>query len=507
MTVLFRADASVEIGTGHVMRCLALAGAVKALGDDCVFVCREIPPPLADRIRSDGHDVQLLIPAESQNTEKFGVHPYAHWLKAAWQEDATETIEIAEETEAAWIVVDHYGLDADWERMVANGARQVAVLDDLADRQHDAALLADPSLTPDPHSRYRTLMPKGAAMLLGPRYAALRAEFANVVARPTATADEPLTFLIAFGGVDAAGLTRVAMDALASIARPGDHAHVVVGAAHGGQAAIGARCAELGWTCHINSSRMASLMAASDIAIGAGGSMVWERMAIGVPSIAVIVADNQQDQVDQAAERRLLTKMRQADASIETLALRIEEFRQNVQMRAAMAASCRRRVDGRGAKRIASRVTPNTISMRRATESDSQNLLNWRNDEAIRMVSHNTEIISQANHDRWLNATLNNAARHLLIGEDAVGAVGVVRFDCASASAEVSIYLTPDRLGNGLGPALLLAAEVDLAMAHPEIVEIVAEVLPTNGASKELFLSCGYRFASGYYRKPLGNAP
>lgn len=506
MTVLFRTDASVEIGTGHLMRCLALAGAVKALGDDIVFVCREVPPPLADRIRSDGYDVKLLIPTETENTDKFGVHPYAHWLKASWYDDAIETMEIAEETEASWVVVDHYGLDADWERMVANGKRKVAVLDDLADRQHAAALLVDPSLTPDRHDRYQGLMPAGAEMLLGPHYAALRQEFSGVAGRPTATTDEPMTFLIAFGGVDAAGMTRVAMDALASITRPGDHAHVVVGAAHGGQAAISARCRELGWTCHINSNRMASLMAASDIAIGAGGSMVWERMAVGVPTIAIIVADNQQDQVDEAADRRLLIKMNQADASVEMLAHTIQDFRQNVRAREAMAASCRRRVDGGGARRIARRIMPNPITMRLATATDSMNLLIWRNDKSIRLVSHNAALISPEKHNRWLNGTLNDPARRLMIGEDAAGPVGVVRFDRTGRSAEVSIYLTPDRLGTGLGAPLLLAAEADLAAAHPEITGIVAEVLPTNGASKELFLSCGYRFASGYYRKPIGNA-
>ena len=134
MTVLFRADASAEIGTGHVMRCLALAGAVKALGEECVFVCRDIPRLLAERITGDGHSLQLLIPTDGDNTAKAAEVPYAHWLKAPWRDDAVETSEIADEVGAQWIVVDHYGLDADWEQAVATADRNVAAMDDLADQ-------------------------------------------------------------------------------------------------------------------------------------------------------------------------------------------------------------------------------------------------------------------------------------------------------------------------------------------------------------------------------------
>jgi UDP-2,4-diacetamido-2,4,6-trideoxy-beta-L-altropyranose hydrolase len=505
MTVLFRADASAEIGTGHVMRCLALAGAVKAQGGDSVFACREIPPLLADRITADGHGLQYLIPSDGDNSAKGNDIPYAHWLKAPWQDDAVETNEIADEVSADWIVVDHYGLDADWEQAVAVNGRRVAAMDDLADRRHAVALLSDPSLVAKPHARYRDLTPPGAQLQLGPRYAALRSEFAAAPPRITDASGDPMRFLIAFGGVDAAGMTRVAIEALAAIVQPGDHAHVVVGAAHEGRAAIAGRCAELGWTCHVNSSRMGQLMAATDMAIGAGGSMVWERMAMGLPTIAVIVADNQRDQVNEAAALGLLVAMEQAEADAAALQAAIAALRADRKRREDMAASCRRRVDGDGARRIARRLAPCPVTLRAATLDDSADLLSWRNDEQIRSVSHNTAIISPEDHARWFAGTLGNPARRLLIGEDREGALGVVRFDKQNTNAEVSIYLAPHRLGSGLGANLLMAGEVEIAAFWPDISEVLAEVLPANGASKELFLSCGYRYSSGFYRKPVGS--
>jgi UDP-2,4-diacetamido-2,4,6-trideoxy-beta-L-altropyranose hydrolase len=504
MTVLFRADASAEIGTGHVMRCLALAGAVKALGEECVFVCRDIPRLLAERITGDGHSLQLLILTDGDNTAKAAEVPYAYWLKAPWRDDAVETSEIADEVGAQWIVVDHYGLDADWEQAVATADRNVAAMDDLADRRHAAALVSDPSLVVEPHDRYKDLTSPGSQLLLGPRYAALRSEFADAPPRLPAPGGEAMRFLIAFGGVDAAGMTRVAIEALAAIVEVGDHAHVVVGAAHEGRAAIAGRCAELGWTCHVNSSRMGQLMAATDLAIGAGGSMVWERMAMGLPTIAIIVADNQRDQVNEAARLGLLVAMEQADASVEALQAQIRSLRGNSGLREKMSASCRRRVDGKGAVRIARRLAPCPVKLRPATEADSADLLEWRNDEFIRMVSHNTEIISPEDHALWLAGTLNNPAKRLLIGFDNDGVLGVVRFDKGPSNAEVSIYLAPQRLGSGLGPNLLMAGEAAMAEHWPDVPEILAEVLPTNRASKDLFLSCGYRYSSGFYRKSVG---
>jgi UDP-2,4-diacetamido-2,4,6-trideoxy-beta-L-altropyranose hydrolase len=506
MTVLFRADASAEIGTGHIMRCFALADALKTLGEECVFVCRDIPRLLAERITNDGYGLQFLIPTNGDNSAKAAEVPYAHWLKAPWRDDAVETSEIAQEVGADWIIVDHYGLDADWELAVATADRSVAAMDDLADRRHAAALVSDPSLVAEPHDRYKNLTAPGCQLLLGPRYAALRSEFSDAPPRLPAPGGEPMRFLIAFGGVDAAGMTRVAIEALAAVVEAGDHAHVVVGAAHEGRAAIAGRCAELGWTCHVNSSRMGQLMAAADLAIGAGGSMVWERMSMGLPTITIIVADNQRDQVNEAARFNLLVAVEQADASLEALREQIKSLRGNSGLREKMSAACRRRVDGKGAVRIARRIAPCSVKLRPATEADSADLLEWRNHELIRMVSHNTEMISPEDHELWLTGTLSNPARRLLIAADNDGVLGVLRFDKGPTNAEVSIYLAPQRLGSGLGPSLLMAGEAAIAEDWPDVLEILAEVLPTNRASKELFLSCGYRYSSGFYRKLVGLA-
>src|SRR5690554_2682380 len=139
--VAFRADASLEIGSGHVMRCLTLADALQAQGAQCHFLCREHPGHLCELIEARGYPIHRL-PQEVRDTDT-AVTPGAEsepvhsgWLGASWDEDAAACLPLLADLAPAWLVVDHYALDHRWESVVidrlADSRPRLLVIDDLA---------------------------------------------------------------------------------------------------------------------------------------------------------------------------------------------------------------------------------------------------------------------------------------------------------------------------------------------------------------------------------------
>ena len=497
MTILFRVDASEEIGTGHVMRCLGLAAELERFGETSVFIARSMPPHLKKKILERNYGFETLTPTDTQNERKMH---HAAWLKASWEHDAIETMQHADAYGAIWVVVDHYGIDRPWQQKAKETGLKVAVLDDLADRPHIADLLIDPSLNATPHFRYSKLTPQHAQRLLGPRYAIIRTEFSI----PRLISDQStLRYLIAFGGVDAAGMTTLAIEALADVCADAT-VNVIVGGQNSALAEILATSQKLGWDVHVDSNAVGGLMGQSDIAIGAGGHMLWERAAMRLPTVGIIVAKNQHEQVTEAAKHNLVIPLEAETVTVERLSAAISRLAGDITLQAAMAEACGKAVDGKGASRIARRLVPDGINMREASANDMAQILEWRNDARVRQFSRETAIIFPDAHQAWFQKVLNAKNRFLLIGESPSGPVGVVRFDQAGDWAAVSIYMTPRRLGSGLGANLLLDAENWLTANQPSIKTIVAEVLDGNLASTELFLSTGYTPASaGQYKKRL----
>jgi len=504
MNVLFRADASAAIGTGHVMRCLTLADALRSGGANCWFACREITPPLATRIAAAGHGMEILPERIHDAGAMRDAATHAGWLKASWRDDAGDTAKIVRERSIDWVVADHYALDARWEDAIAANGVRIAAIDDLADRRHSCDILVDHNLHDDLRNRYRGLVPDGCHLLLGPRYALLRPEFRlahDAVRRFDGGATR---FLVAFGGIDAANLTLLALKAVEEAVPPGGQVDVVIGNDHGRRRELEGRCQEGGWNLHVQTERLAELMAQADIAIGAGGGTLWERAASGLPSIAMPVAENQRAQVADAARHGLLRMVDPAGLTVSGLGRCVAALAADRIARERMSKACLAAVDGFGARRVASRINPPAIALKLAGAGDSADLYRWRNDEAIRRQARNPEPIARAEHERWLAATLADPERRLLIARDAGGPLGVVRFDKSGNRAEISIYLVPARLGEGLGPALLAAAEAWLGKDSPEINWIRAEVLPGNSGSEHLFASSGYSRTDRHYEKRAG---
>lgn len=310
MKIAFRTDASLQMGSGHVMRCLTLADALQAQGADCHFISREHPGHLLEVIRQRGYKVNSLAApvqyaqAAIKNIVKEAPSPqqepaHAAWLGSTWQTDAQETAAILADLQPDWLVVDHYALDQHWEEVLAPHYRKLVVIDDLADRHHCCDLLLDQNLGRQPE-HYAPWVPAHCQVLTDPQYALLRPEFAalrpySLQRRQAQPALRQL--LITMGGVDQPNATGQVLQALKTCALPADcHITVVMGLTAPWLQNVRELATQMPWPTEvvINVGDMARRMADSDLAIGAAGSTSWERCCLGLPTLMVVLAENQQ---------------------------------------------------------------------------------------------------------------------------------------------------------------------------------------------------------------------
>jgi UDP-2,4-diacetamido-2,4,6-trideoxy-beta-L-altropyranose hydrolase len=289
LRVAFRVDASPKIGIGHVMRCLTLADAIAARGGSCRFVSRHLPSHMRRIVEGCGHEAVATAGTPGPVDELA----HADWLETSQAADAADTIRALDGSRWDVLVIDHYALDGRWEQALRAVAARVAVIDDLADRAHDCDLLLDQNVYPSMHTRYDGLVPAGCALLIGPDYALVRPDFRLWRERVAPRDGRVRRVMVCFGGVDAGDLTGAALESLGRVDLSGRYVDVVVGASHPRLAAVQEACASAGYECHVQSDRMAELMAAADLAFGAAGSTSWERCAVGLPTLCAATAHNQ----------------------------------------------------------------------------------------------------------------------------------------------------------------------------------------------------------------------
>lgn len=472
MTFLFRADASLEIGTGHVMRCLALAQAVMDQGDQTIFLCAHLLPALKPRLEQERCEVRTIA------------------VEAGSLQDAEATIAAARKCGAEWIIADGYRFgDAYWQRLREAGLHVLA-LDDEG-RPVPVNLLLNQNLYASekqyqPHS-------SDTRLLLGARYALLRREFAEVT-DAMRFSDMPRRVLVTFGGVDAAGNTPKVLRALGAAGMK-DLEVTVAGGAGPHLEEVRALTATLPFrvTLSPHEQHMAALIRASDIAIAAGGSSCYEFAAMGLPAMLVIAADNQRRvaaSFDEAGVAQCLGW--HEDVTEEKIASAFAKLMEDQPRRAAMGERGKQLVDAWGARRVYRAMTGLPLWLRPANVEDEKILWEWANDPGVRTSSLSPESIPWDTHTAWFQKKLRDPACRMFVGvNENEELVGQVRFDIEHDTAEVDVHTSQGHRGKGYGTALISAA-VAMLFARTPVREVHALVRPQNAASAAAFAKAGF---------------
>lgn len=290
--IIFRVDSSLKIATGHVMRCLTLANALKNSQVEIIFICRDLEGNIIDRIKQSNFIVKIL-PKPNKPITLALENPYLEWLEVNLSEDVKQTKEIISKLETKpTLIIDHYAINEIWENEIRELVNKIIVIDDLANRKHNCNILVDQNLYHNYQTRYDNLVPKNCQKFLGPEYAILREQFFKIKPRKRT---EVKNILVCFGGIDPDNITLKAVKAIIEAKKTLkiNFNVIVIGAKNNYQEEVRQICRESKFEYKNYVNDMAKVMHWADLTIGAGGSMSWERCYMNLPSIVISVAENQ----------------------------------------------------------------------------------------------------------------------------------------------------------------------------------------------------------------------
>ena len=481
MKFVIRADAGPEIGGGHVMRCLALAMAARDAGHDVTFVSADTPGNLIARIGQHGFAISVLpvpeVPDRHGQTEI--------WRALSTDEDAHRSARIA--SDAHWLILDHYGLGHEWITKVRRALPDIRILalDDLDRELLGADILLDPAH--DGRARSQPRM----ALLSGPQWALLRPEFtrlrATAVSRPAGQ-----KLLILPGMLDAAGLAPAALDAVADM--PDLDIEIVMGSGSQSLDAVQSRIADRPrCSLTLDATDMAARMAKADFAIGAGGGTAWERCCLGLPSVAIAVAPNQQPGIDMleraGAAIGLPYEALGTPGLITDAVAKMRTTRAN--MSRAAAALC----DGQGAARVVSALSG---TLRTVTSGDAQRLFDWRNQTHIREASLDPKPLNWDDHRAYMDRISTPQPDGVwLIYSEGGADIGHVNARLHSPGTWVwSYYIGANDTVPGAGKRMLTAFLRQM-IARGDVDAISAHVVATNVRSARLHKDLGFKLQPG----------
>lgn len=347
------------MGGGHVMRCLALANTLKTQGGQSIFLAAQITDTLADRIVQAGHQLKMLhSEAETQIEPRSMPHDapaHAAWLETDWRQDAQNTLRTLDDIRPDWLVVDHYALDRQWHGLLRpqlkNAGQGIMVIDDLGDRDLDCDVLLDPNFRQAGDDPFIGRVPLHCQRFVGAQMALLDPAYAQAH-RDARLREDLAHILIYLGATPALYLIRL-LDALQKMsgvsAELVSSPDIICDPRLSGHLAV--QTGQV--TLHGPYPSLIPAMQRADLAIGPIGSSTWERMCLGLPTIAVTLAANQEviaQHLHDAELIDLLGRVEEVDMPAYVAAL--ERIAQPGRL-AGLSKSCFAICDGLGTHRLA----------------------------------------------------------------------------------------------------------------------------------------------------------
>lgn len=488
MFVAFRADASYKIGTGHVMRCLTLAESLCSEGAYCVFVCRNLSGNLAKVIEARGFSFRMLpvLHYDSQLISDSMSPPEP--VGTSCLVDAEQTLDVLGDRQWDWLVVDHYGLDSRWERILRQRCRQILVLDDLADRIHDCDLLVDPGAEPDLFFRHARCVLPETCLYVGPKYALLRSEFDRERMALSSLAESiiPRRLLVMFGGNDIDGNSLEAIETIARTAPADVEVDIIVSCINQDIERIKSFCeTRTGYQLHSATSDVARLMVTADLVVASGGGATWERLYLRRPGLVKAIADNQRKPLEYLANAGCFE-------------IYNDSFQLQKALHYAFSVGVKRPPDivSNGTPVITRAIMNRLVSLEPFSALDVRRTFYWLQDSDLRdqfLMRGGTPV--RRNHFQYWRKLLSDPYQRIFAirqGRRHIGNAGLRSFNDISNEAELWLYFGSENdRGAGLGKVVLSQLHAYISN-HLKCSTAFLYVAKKNTRAYSLYVRAGY---------------
>ncbi|MFH2066168.1 MAG: UDP-2,4-diacetamido-2,4,6-trideoxy-beta-L-altropyranose hydrolase [Pseudomonadota bacterium] len=470
-TILFRADANAAIGSGHLMRCLALAQACSEKQMKTIFVLSSSSKEASGSKMLNGLDIRFV------NAEPGQLN------------DLMQTAELADRHQASWIVTDGYHFGESWYRNLKDRGHRTLCIDDGAHLPfYYSEIVLNQNIHADEH-RYQNRSPQ-TRLLLGSAYILLRNEFLKHPDRMRKFPDQGKRILITMGGSDPHNTTLDVLKWLSKLPIPDLAADVVLGPSNPYFREIGLFLSQVPfiYRIHRNTANMASLMAHADLAISSAGTTSWEMAYMGVPSLLIAIAENQYpvaEKLDSLGAAFYLG--RSGEISPERAQQEIMRLIGSPGLQEKRKCIGQALVDGMGRERVVREMVRSRIELRRAEEGDCRMIYNWANDSNVREASFSSETISWDTHVKWFRNKLKDPKCEMYIARNEEGEqLGQVRFEMDRNDAVISVSLSPSFRNKGYGREIIEMGTRKI-LATKNVKQVRALIKKDNFASIRAF--------------------
>lgn len=486
MTFAFRVDSSTRIGTGHIVRCLALAQALRSRGEDALFLCRHLDGVMTSRVENAGFEVVHLRDAE------VGDDPTE-------LTDAIETVRLVRERSLTRVVLDHYDLSLKWEQSVGEHVESLTVIDDLTHRQHQCDLLLNQNLLPQREATYTASLDGVVRTLIGPIFALLQPDFASIRSLRSTEIFDVERVVVSMGGSDPTNSTEFILRSLLNTELGAIAVDVVIGSSNPHRSdLLSVFEGHQSMTFHVGLPSLAPLLARSDLAIGAGGTSNWERMCLGVPSVVVDIVENQREICMELAHAGLIEHVGSAHmiSSID-IERAVSNLISDRNLRRHYSIQGQITVDGLGADRVAEALLPSdqsSLTMRSCRSEDIFLYFNWVNDHLVRENSLDSEPITWIEHETWFNSRINDPQCHMYVLCSNDLPVGQIRFQKDNYAWSINYSL--DKLVRGRGWGHFPVERGLAELRRWTTGKVIAKVKTSNVTSRRVFEQLGFSRSS-----------
>jgi UDP-2,4-diacetamido-2,4,6-trideoxy-beta-L-altropyranose hydrolase len=483
--LLIRADANVEIGTGHVMRCLALAQAWQDRDGDVVFAMAQSSAGIDERLRR-----------EQAQISKLDVVPGS-------TDDAVRTARLTRDIQADWAIVDGYHFDSAYQRFLKDEGLKLLVIDDYGHAGHYSADVVVNQNISAKESLYAS-REKYTRLCLGLDYVLLRREFKAWQEWKREIAPVAKKILVTMGGSDPENITSAVLRAMRLVDIDGIELIVVVGPGNpNGEMLEGEAAGSNGLIrlCR-NVTNIPELMSCADAAISAAGSTCWELCFLGLSAALIDVAENQRPIAEALGQDGAGIHLGSGHTlSGEEIRGRIRSLMLSPAARSYMSERARRLVDGRGAERVIAAMRGTHFTLRGATDGDCVLLWEWANDPDVRTASFEGNAISWQDHDHWFRAKLADKNCVILIAENNGVPLGQIRFDrTLDYEAEIDVSIARKYRGRGYASSLIATAS-ERIFVDTDVRQLHAWIKAGNSASETAFERARFKRCEAAYVK------